>query len=146
MQDPHKSGTRKNTKSESYNDDEKNERPEFTQEELQAVMDKLKEGKDTEDIKTYDDTTKELTRQIFNEVMKQEDCTPEAWRRIRMTVMHKKDDVEEVGNYRPLRTLSAMYKLLSTLVYNRLYPRFDHVRRVLTFVPNAGSSCNKQTA
>ena len=61
MQDPHKSGTRTNTKSESCNDDEKNERPEFTQEELQAAMDKLKEGKGAEDIKTCDDTTKELT-------------------------------------------------------------------------------------
>ena len=50
-----------------------------------------------EDIKTCDDRTKEMIRQIFNEVMKQEDCTPETWRRIRIQVTYKKGKVEEVG-------------------------------------------------
>ena len=34
--------------------------------------------------KTCDETTKEMIRQIFHEVMKQEDCTPETRRRIHM--------------------------------------------------------------
>ena len=46
-----------------------------------------------EDIKTCDETTKEMIRQIFNEVMKQEDCTPETWRRIRIKVIYKKRNV-----------------------------------------------------
>ena len=32
-----------------------------------------------EDIKTCDDETKNMVRQIFNEVPGQEECTPEAW-------------------------------------------------------------------
>ena len=33
-----------------------------------------------EDIKAYDEETKEMVRQIFNEVIKQKEYTPEAWR------------------------------------------------------------------
>ena len=40
-----------------------------------------------EDIKTGDDETKGMIRQSFNEVLRQEDCTPEAWRRLRTKVI-----------------------------------------------------------
>ena len=60
--------------------------------------------------------TKEMMRQIFNEVLKQEDC------------FHRKGDVEEAGKYRPICTLPALYKLFSTLLCNRLYPRLDCVQ------------------
>ena len=42
------------------------------------------------DIKTCDETTKDMIRQIFNEVMKQEGCTPETWRKMRI-----KSDLQE---------------------------------------------------
>ena len=91
----------------SFSEDVKNEIPEFTQDEAQAAIDKLEKGKasdnngfQAEDIKTCDATTKEMIRQIFNEVLKQEDCTPETWRRIRRKVIFKSGNVEEVGDYR----------------------------------------------
>ena len=93
-------------------------------------MDSLKKSKAchnngirAENIKTYDETTKEMIRQIFNEVLKQEDCTPEPWRRTRMKLIYIKRSVEEVGNYRPICTRPAFYKLFSTIIYNRLYSR-----------------------
>ena len=46
-----------------------------------------------EDIKTYVVTTKEMFRQIFNEVLKQDDCTPETWRRIRIKVIFKEKEM-----------------------------------------------------
>ena len=64
-------------------------------------------------------------RQIFNEVLNQRECTPEAWRRITIKVIYKKGDVEGAGNYRPICTPPALYKLFSTLLYNRLYSRLD---------------------
>ena len=63
--------------------------------------------------------------QIFNEVLRQKDCTPEAWRRVRLNVICKKGDVEEAGNYRPNCTLPELHTLLSTLLFIRLYPRLD---------------------
>ena len=62
----------------------KEEIPEITEEEVRTAINKLKKGKASdnkgiraEDIKTCDDTTKEMIRQIFNEVIKQGICTPE---------------------------------------------------------------------
>ena len=81
-----------------------------------------------EEIRTCDDTTKEMIRQIFNEVMKQEDCTPETWRIIRIKVVYKKGHVEEVGNYRTICTLPALYKLCSALIYKRLHHKLDRVQ------------------
>ena len=89
--------------------EEREEIPEFTREELQAAIDRLKKGKAgdsngirAEDIKACGEETKEMVRQIFNEVPKQKESTPEAWRRIKIKVIYKKGDVEEAGNYRPL--------------------------------------------
>ena len=46
---------------------------------------------------------KEMTRQILNEILKLEDCTPTTWRRIRMKVIHRKRDVEEARTEGQLR-------------------------------------------
>ena len=95
--------------------------PEFTNDEVQTPINKLKKGKASdnsgiraEDIKTYDDTTKEM-----NELIKQDDCTPETWRRIRLKVIHRKGNVEDVGNFRTICTLPALYKLFSTILYKQ---------------------------
>ena len=41
--------------------------------------------------------TKEMVRQIFNEIIKQNEFTPEAWKKVKIKVLHKKGDVELVG-------------------------------------------------
>ena len=112
--------------------DEMTRIPEITTEELQDAINKLKKGKSpdsdgirAEDIKACDDETREVVRQIFNEIIKQNEFTPEAWKRVKIKVFHKKRDVENVGNYRPICSLPALYKLFSTILYRRLYPRLD---------------------
>ena len=44
---------------------------------------------------------------------------------VKIKVLHKKGDVENVSNYRPICSLLALYKLSSTILYGRLYPRHD---------------------
>ena len=106
--------------------------PEFTKEEMQAAINRLKCGKArdsngirAEDIKGCDEETKEWIRQIFNEVLQQKDCTPESWRRIRIKVIYKKGDVQDAGNHRPICSLPALYKLFSTFLNIKHYPRLD---------------------
>ena len=89
---------------------------EFTKEEMQAAIDRLKFGKArdsngirAEDVKGCDEETKERIRQIFNEVLQQRDCTPESWRRIRIKVLVKKGAAQDAGNYRPICSLPALY-------------------------------------
>ena len=78
-----------------------------------------------EDIKACDDETREMVRQLFNEIIKRKNFTPEEWKKVKIKVIHKKGDVENVSNYRPICSLSALYKLFSTILYGRLYPVLD---------------------
>ena len=45
-------------------------------------------GVRAEDIKACDEDTKELVRQIFNEIVKQNEFALEAWRRVTIKVIH----------------------------------------------------------
>ena len=78
-----------------------------------------------EDIKACDDETREMMRQIFNEIIKRNNFTPDEWKKVKIKVIHKEGDVEDVSNYRPICSLPAMYKLFSTILYGRLYPMLD---------------------
>ena len=60
------------------------------------------DGIRAEDIKACDDETREMVRQILKEIIKQNEFTPEAWRKVKIKVLHKKGDVENVGDYRPI--------------------------------------------
>ena len=102
--------------------------PEITTEELQSAISKLKTGKTldsngfrAEDIKACDDETREMVRQLFNEIIKRNNFTPDEWKKVKIKVIHKKGDVENVSNYRPICSLPAMYKLFSTILCGRLY-------------------------
>ena len=62
---------------------------------------------------------------FYNEIVHQKGCTPRTWRRIQIKVIHKKADVEDAGNCRPICALLALIKLLATVLYARLHPRLD---------------------
>ena len=103
--------------------------PEITSEELQSAISKLKAGKSpdgngirAEDIKDCNDETREMMRQILNEVIKRNNFTLEEWKKVKIKVIHKKGDVEDVSNYRPICSLLAMYKLFSTILYGKIIP------------------------
>ena len=105
---------------------------EITTEELQNAISKLIKGKSpdsigirAEDIKACDDETREMVRQLFNEIIKRKEFTLEDWKKVKIKVIHKKGDVENVSNYRPICSLPALYKLFSTILYGRLYPMLD---------------------
>ena len=70
-----------------------------------------------------------MVRQLFNEIIKQNVFTPEAWKKVKIKVIQKKKgDVENVRNFRPICSLPALYKLCTTILYSRLYPRPDQIQ------------------
>ena len=106
--------------------------PEITTEELQNAIGKLKKGKSpdsngirAEDIKACDDETREMVRQLFNEIIKRNMFTPDEWKKVKIKVIYQKGDVENVSNYRPICSVPAVYKLFSTILYGRLHPMLD---------------------
>ena len=111
------------------NTDETTRIPEITTEELQTAINKLKKGKSpdskgirSEDIEACDDETRDMARQIFNEIVKRNEFTPKDWKKVTIKVIHKKGDVENVSNFRPICSLLVLYKLSSTILYGRFYP------------------------
>ena len=108
---------------------------EFTTEEIQSAIDRLKKGNAmdsngirAEQLKICSEETKEEIREIFNEIAQQEDFTPKSWRRIKIQVIHKKGDREDAGNYRPICGLPILYKLFATVLYARLAPGLHKVQ------------------
>ena len=100
---------------------------EITTEELQTAINKLKKGNfldkkgiRAEDINACDDETREMVRQIFNEIIKRNEFTLEDWKKFTIKVMHEKGDVENVSNYRPICSLPALYKLFSTMFVRKI--------------------------
>ena len=70
--------------------------PEITTEELRTAINKLKKGKSpdsngirAEDIKACDDETRGMVRQIFNEIIMRKEFTLEAWKKVKIKVIHK---------------------------------------------------------
>ena len=102
--------------------------PEITTKELQtAIINPDNKGIRAGDIKDCDEETREVMRQIFNEIIESKEFTPEDWKNVTIKVIHKKGDVEHVSNYRPICSLPAVYKLFSIL-YGRLYPVLDQTQ------------------
>ena len=66
-----------------------------------------------------------MVRQIFNKIIERNEFTLEGWKKVKIKVIHKKGDVENVSNYRPICSSPALYKLFSTILYGRLYPKLD---------------------
>ena len=101
-----------------------------------------------EDIKACDDETREMVRQIFNEIIKQNEFTPEAWKKVRIKVIHKKGDVENVSNYRPICSLPALYELFSAICtedYTQCLTRNEQkIRLNSENPPDNGPACNIQ--
>ena len=130
--------------------------PEFTQNEIQDAIDRLKKGKAkdssgvrAEQLKNCSDDTKEKIRTIFNEITRQEDFTPKSWRKIRIQVIYKKGDREDAGNYKPICSLPVLYKLFATVLYARLAPSLHKIRPpgwVSAQPPNRRSSDGVQGA
>ena len=101
----------------------------ITTEGLQTAINKLKKGKTpdgkgirAEDIKACDDETREIVRQIFNEILKRNGFTPEDWKKVTIKAIHKKGAVQNMSNYRPICSLPALHKLFSTILYGRITP------------------------
>ena len=105
--------------------------PMIIDEQIQAAINEPKKGKASdnngiraEEIKARDDATKELRKQIFNEVLKQ-------GKRPSRNMEQNTDKIlsthlgneEDVGNYRPICTLAALYTQFSTKSFlpTRLY-------------------------
>lgn len=64
---------------------------------------------------------------LFNDILNTEQI-PQQWRESRTVLLHKKGDTEELKNYRPISLLSALYKLFTKVLLNRITPTLDEAQ------------------
>ena len=86
---------------------------ELTKHDLRIAPTPKKKGNagDTKCIKAEDDETREMMGDIFNEIIKQESMAPSNLRKVLIKVLYKKDDATRPKNYRPICTVSTLYKV-----------------------------------
>ena len=128
------SAARSSKEGEQYNECDKKEMLEITVDEIQSAINKLNKGKAcdnngirAEHIKDCDDMTKEMMRQIFNEVIKRV-ALQKHGEEYESKLSTKKGSEEDARNCRPICTLPALYKLFSTILHNRLCSRLDSLQ------------------
>ena len=102
--------------------------PEFAQNEIQDAIDRLKGGKAgdnsgvrAEQRKNCSDMTREKIRQIFNEILLHEDCTPKTWRRIGSSAKRVTENTQAItGRFAVCQ--------FATVLYARLAPSLHEVQ------------------
>ena len=125
--------------------------PEITTEELQTAINKLEKGKspDSNGIKACNDETREMVRQIFNEILKQDEFTPEAWKKVRIKVIHRKE------MWKMLETTARSARCQRCTNGSRQYCTADKIHDstntsgrsggIQKLLPNNRSSCDVQS-
>ena len=111
--------------------------PEITTEELQtAISNKIR----AEDIKACDDETRENGETNLQRNRKAERVYTRGMEESENKSDTKKGDVEDVGNDRPICSLSALHKLFTIKLYSRLFPKPDQIhaedRGIQKLIPN----------
>ena len=93
---------------------------------MKIIIENLKTGKAAghdgivnEALKEAPDSFVNRLTVLFNRV-KDQSQVPRSWRRGRVTLVHKKGAMDDVGNYRPITVLTAMNATYSKLLNARL--------------------------
>ena len=98
----------------------------FSMEELDVVLSSLKnfkapgnDGMPSFPFKVLPDEGKTLLLAQINQFLNGCDI-PASWKQGNIIAIHKKDDITDIANYRPISLLKTDYKIVSKLVTNRL--------------------------
>ncbi len=99
---------------------------EIEEKEIEEIIRKLKNGKMggpdeimNEQIKYGPKELWKEIRNIMNDILK-EGYIPVEWKRIRITLIHKKEDTNDPDKYRGISLSSALYKILAKILARRI--------------------------
>ena len=104
---------------------------EITKEELDLIVKKLKRRKTPgpdeipmEAFKEMDDENLEHLLKTLNEWWKHEEI-PEEILEARIAMIFKKGDTSDLNNYRPIALLNSTYKIIASIIQNRIAEKLD---------------------
>ena len=105
--------------------------PEFTEEEVERAITRMKRHK----AQGVDGITSDITKlggpivltyltNIFNNILKTKQI-PDSWHEAKIVILFKKGDPKDIKNYRPISLLSHSYKILTRLLQTRIERTLD---------------------
>lgn len=105
--------------------------PDVTLEEIENSLRDMKsnkspgeDGVSTENIKLGGTALLKILCKLYNACLR--NCTtPEQWNKATMILIHKKGDIAQLQNYRPISLLSQIYKLFMRIITKRLTAKLD---------------------
>ena len=107
------------------------ELPDVTSYEIQLALHQLKNrkapGEDgiiPEMLKINSEPLQTILAELFTKCLI-ETKVPENWNNDVITLLHKKGDIKNLDNYRPISLLSHLYKLFTRVIVNRLRQKLD---------------------
>ena len=105
--------------------------PEFTVEEVERAIKRMKRHKDqgvdgiTSDIiKLGGPIVLTYLTNIFNNILKTKQI-PDSWHEAKIVILFKKGDPKDIKNYRPISLLSHSYKIFTRLLQTRIERTLD---------------------
>ena len=105
--------------------------PEITLDELSHALKQMKNnkapGEDGIVIDVIKEGADEINKHIVNlfNMCLQKRETPKEWNNALIILLHKKGDVKDISNYRPISLLSHMSKLFTKVIKNRIERQLD---------------------
>ena len=105
--------------------------PEILSWEVQYAITQMKNNKAPGDDEIVIDVIKEGGPELCRHIAKlftnclRKRKTPEAWNNAVITLLHKKGDIKDINNYRPISLLSHMSKLFGKVIKNRIEKQLD---------------------
>lgn len=105
--------------------------PEITQDEINNCLKDMKNNKSpgddeisTENIKLGGPALLKILCKLYNACLRNS-ITPEQWSKSIIILLHKKGDITQIENYRPISLLSQIYKLFMRIISKRLTAKLD---------------------
>src|SRR5277367_5522719 len=105
--------------------------PEVLSWEVQYAIKQMKNNKAPGDDGIVIDIIKEGGQELYHHIAKlftnclSKHKTPEAWDNAIIILLHKKGDIKDINNYRPISLLSHMSKLFGKVIKNRIEKQLD---------------------
>lgn len=105
--------------------------PEITISEINGALSEMKNNKTPgedglviEAIKMGGNKLLQAIKTLFNACLSK-GTTPSEWNNAVIILLHKKGDITDIGNYRPISLLSHVYKLFTKIITKRLCHKLD---------------------